>query len=47
MILMEFYLSGYLNPKHFYVKYIQVNRTKNFPHTVSNNRFVELQLKAL
>lgn len=33
--------------KHFYTQYVQVHLTSEFPETVSYNRFVELQQKAL
>jgi hypothetical protein len=46
-ILIAFHLGGYRNLKHFYTQYVQVHLTKDFPHTVSYNRFVELQQKAL
>jgi hypothetical protein len=31
--------------KHFYVYYVQKHMQKDFPETVSNNRFVELTKK--
>jgi hypothetical protein len=46
-ILIFFHLGGYRNLKHFYTQYVQVHLTKEFPQTVSYNRFVELQQKAL
>jgi hypothetical protein len=46
-ILISFHLGGYRNLKHFYTQYVQVHLTKEFPQTVSYNRFVELQQKAL
>jgi len=46
-ILIAFHLGGYRNLKHFYTQYVQVHLTKEFPETVSYNRFVELQQKAL
>jgi hypothetical protein len=46
-ILIAFQLGGYRNLKHFYTQYVQVHLTKEFPQTVSYNRFVELQQKAL
>jgi hypothetical protein len=46
-ILIAFHLKGYRNLKHFYTQYVQVHLTKEFPETVSYNRFVELQQKAL
>lgn len=46
-ILIAFHLGGYRNLKHFYTQYVQVHLTSEFPETVSYNRFVELQQKAL
>lgn len=46
-ILIAFHLGGYKNLKHFYTLYVQKHLTKEFPQTVSYNRFVELQQKAL
>ena len=46
-ILIAFHLGGYRNLKHFYTQYVQVHLTRDFPETVSYNRFVELQQKAL
>lgn len=46
-ILIAFHLGGYRNLKHFYTQYVQVHLTNEFPETVSYNRFVELQQKAL
>jgi hypothetical protein len=46
-ILIAFHLKSYRNLKHFYTQYVQVHMTKEFPQTVSYNRFVELQQKAL
>lgn len=46
-ILIAFHLGGYRNLKHFYTQYVQVHLTNEFPQTVSYNRFVELQQKAL
>jgi hypothetical protein len=46
-ILIAFHLGGYRNLKHFYTHYVQVHLTNEFPETVSYNRFVELQQKAL
>ncbi len=46
-ILIAFHLGGYRNLKHFYTQYVQVHLTREFPETVSYNRFVELQQKAL
>jgi hypothetical protein len=44
---LPFHLSGYRNLKFFYVNYVQKYLTGYFPETVSYNRFVELQQKAL
>ena len=46
-ILIAFHLGSYRNLKHFYTQYVQVHLTRDFPETVSYNRFVELQQKAL
>lgn len=46
-ILIAFHLGGYRNLKHFYTQYVQVHLKGDFPDTVSYNRFVELQQKAL
>jgi len=46
-ILIAFHLGGYRNLKHFYTQYVQVHLKNDFPETVSYNRFVELQQKAL
>lgn len=46
-IMIAFHLGGYRNLKHFYTQYVQVHLTSDFPETVSYNRFVELQQKAL
>lgn len=46
-ILIAFHLSGFRNLKFFYVNYVQKHLTHYFPETVSYNRFVELQQKAL
>jgi len=45
-ILIFFHAGQFRNLKHFYTKYVQVHLTKEFPKTVSYNRFVELQRKA-
>jgi hypothetical protein len=37
-----FHLSGIRTFKHFYIFYVQVYLKKEFPNTVSYNRFVEL-----
>jgi len=46
-ILIAFHLGGYRNLKHFYINYVQKHLQEYFPETVSYNRFVELQQKAL
>ena len=46
-ILIVFHLSGFRNLKHFYINYVQRHLVSYFPQTVSYNRFVELQKKAL
>ena len=46
-IMIAFHLSGYRNLKHFYINYVQKHLQEYFPQTVSYNRFVELQQKAL
>jgi len=46
-IMIAFHLGGYRNLKHFYINYVQKVLTNEFPITVSYNRFVELQQKAL
>lgn len=46
-ILIAFHLGGYRNLKDFYTNYVQKVLTREFPQTVSYNRFVELQQKAL
>lgn len=46
-IMILFHLSHYRNIKNFYLKHIQKNMRSEFPRTVSYNRFVELQQKAL
>lgn len=42
-----FHLKSYRNLKHFYLFYLQKHLTREFPQTVSYNRFVELKQKAL
>ena len=44
-ILILFHSMGYKNLKHFYTQYVQIHLKNEFPHTVSYNRFVELQKK--
>lgn len=46
-IMILFHLSHYRNIKNFYLKHILKNMKSEFPKTVSYNRFVELQQKAL
>ncbi len=46
-IMIAFHLEGYRNLKHFYLNYVQRFLKSEFPTTVSYNRFVELQQKAL
>jgi hypothetical protein len=46
-ILIAFHLGGFRNLKHFYINYVQKHLQDDFPETVSYNRFVELQQKAL
>lgn len=46
-ILIAFHLGGYRNLKHFYLNYVQKVLKREFPQTVSYNRFVELQQRAL
>lgn len=46
-ILVLFHLGNFRNFKHFYINYIQKHMTSDFPQTVSYNRFVELQQKAM
>lgn len=46
-IMIAFHLGGYRNLKHFYINYVQKHLIGYFPKTVSYNRFVELQQKAL
>ncbi len=46
-ILVLFHLGQYRNLKHFYVFFVQKHIKNEFPQTVSYNRFVELQQKAM
>lgn len=46
-IMILFHLKGFRTLKTFYTQYVQVHMRKEFPQTVSYNRFVELQRKAL
>lgn len=45
-IMILFHTGQFRNLKHYYTQYVQVNLKKEFPRTVSYNRFVELQQKA-
>jgi len=45
-ILILFHSLAHRNLKHFYINHVQKYLTKEFPKTVSYNRFVELQAKA-
>lgn len=46
-ILTLFHIKGYRCFKHFYICHVQKYMLDDFPETVSYNRFVELQQKAL
>ncbi len=46
-IMIAFHLGDFRNLKFFYINYVQKHLTNYFPETVSYNRFVELQQKAL
>ena len=46
-IMVLFHLGQYRNLKHYYINYVQKHMQSEFPDTVSYNRFVELQQKAL
>lgn len=46
-ILILFHSMQFRNLKHFYINYVQKHMAEYFPETVSYNRFVELQKKAL
>ena len=43
-ILILFHSSSFRNLKHFYL-FVRTHMQKDFPHTASYNRFVELQRK--
>jgi len=45
-IMILFHAGGFRHLKHFYTQYVQVHMRRDFPQTVSYNRFVELQQKA-
>ena len=44
-IMILFHLMGYKCLKHFYLNEVYKNMTDLFPHTISYNRFVELERK--
>lgn len=44
-IMTLFHYGNFRNLKHFYLFYVKVHMQKEFPQTVSYNRFVELQQK--
>ena len=46
IILVLFHSGAFKNLKSFYIFYVQKHMKKEFPHTVSYNRFIELQRKA-
>ena len=46
-IVIVFHLKSFRNLKHFYLYYVQKHLVKEFPETVSYNRFLELQQKAV
>lgn len=46
-IVLLFHLSGFRCFKHFYIHYLQKHMERDFPHTVSYNRFVELSQSIL
>jgi hypothetical protein len=46
-ILVLFHQGGYRCFKHFYINYVQKHMISEFPETVSYNRFIELQQKAM
>ncbi len=46
-ILIAFHLGSFRNLKHFYLFYVKKHLQKEFPKTLSYNRFVELQQKAM
>lgn len=46
-ILIAFHLGSFRNLKHFYLYYVKEHLKNEFPDTVSYNRFVELQQKAM
>lgn len=46
-ILSLFHSGGYKCLKHFYIFHVQKHMQSDFPHTVSYNRFTELEQKAI
>ena len=46
-IMVLFHRGGYRCLKHFYINYVCRHMKEDFPQTVSYNRFVELQQKAI
>ena len=46
-IMTLFHYGAFRNFKHFYINYVQVHLTNEFPNTVSYNRFVELMQNAV
>lgn len=44
-IMILFHFGAFRNLKHFYINYVQKHLQKEFPKTVSYNRFVELSQK--
>lgn len=46
-IMVLFHYKQYRNLKNFYLYYVKVHMKNEFPDTVSYNRFVELQQKAI
>ena len=47
MTIMVLFHSGNFSLKHFYLFYVKPHLKSEFPQTVSYNRFVELQQKAV
>ena len=46
-IMVLFHYKQYRNLKHFYLYYVKVHMKNEFPESVSYNRFVELEQKAI
>ena len=46
-IMVLFHLSNFKDLKHFYLFYVKKHLVREFPETVSYNRFVELQQKSI